>query len=100
MNDAVLFAIVFVGFFVMRIVIATIVFVWILPDDGRCPNCDTLTLRVESSGLLRWLPWLRPSWCYECGWDGWLRSSDRLPSHTDGATPASFRSAQRSHRSS
>lgn len=99
MNDAAWFAVAFVGFFVLRAVIATIVFFWILPDDGRCPNCDSPTLRLESRGLMRLLPWLRPSWCYECEWDGLLRSSDPRPSRTGEANPASSHSARRSHRS-
>lgn len=99
MSDGALFAVVFVGFFILRAVIATVFFLWILPDDGRCPNCDSPTLRLESRGLLRFIPSLRPSWCYECEWDGLLRTSDRLPSRTDEATPASFHSARRSRRS-
>lgn len=100
MSDAVLFCVIFVGFFVLRVVIATIVFFWILPDDDRCPNCDAETLRMESRGLLRWMPWLRPSWCYECEWHGLLRTNAQPPSRTGEATPASYRSVQKSHRSS
>lgn len=99
MSDAVLFIAVFVGFFILRAVLATIVFFLILPDDGRCPNCDTPTLRMESRRMGRLLPWLRPSWCYECGWHGVMRSTDQPPSHRVAATQASFHSAQRSHRS-
>jgi hypothetical protein len=97
--EGVVFGSVFAALFLLRAIIATIVFFWILPDDGRCPNCDTETLRLESRGLLHVMPWLRPSWCYECEWHGLLRSNDRPPSRTGAAIPASSRSAQRSHRS-
>lgn len=98
MSSAVLFAIIFVGFFILRALIATIVFYWILPDDGRCPNCDTPTLRMQSRGA-RWFRSLRPSWCYECGWHGVLRSNAPRPSRIGEAIQASFRSARRSRRS-
>lgn len=98
MSSAVLFAIIFVGFFVLRAVIATIVFYWILPDDGRCPNCDTPTLRMQSRGA-RWFTSLRPSWCYECGWHGVLRSNAPQPSRISEAIQASFRSVRRNRRS-
>lgn len=91
MSSAAVFIVVFAGFFILRAVIATVVFFWILPDDGRCPNCDTPTLRLESRGLARWLPWLRPSWCYECSWHGVLRTTAPRPSRTNAATPASSR---------
>lgn len=100
MSDSAIFVLVFAGFFVLRAVIATVVFFWILPDDGRCPNCDGVTLRVESHRLVQALKWLRPSWCYECGWHGVLRATAPPPSHTTEATPASSRSGQKSHRSS
>lgn len=73
MSDAVIFVIAFGGFFILRIVAATIVFLWILPEGDRCPNCDAVTLRVQSAGWNRLMPWFRTSWCYECGWDGLLR---------------------------
>ena len=75
MSDAVVFVVVFGGFFILRIVAATLVFLWILPEGDRCPNCDAVTLRVQSAGWNRLMPWFRTSWCYECGWDGLLRES-------------------------
>ena len=75
MSDAAIFIVVFGGFFILRIVAATVVFLWILPDGDRCPNCDAVTIRVQSAGWNRLLPWFRTSWCYECGWDGLLRES-------------------------
>jgi hypothetical protein len=97
--EGVVFGSVLIAIFFLRAIIATIVFFWILPGDGRCPNCDTETLRLESRGLLRILPWLRPSWCFECEWRGLLRSNGRLPSHTAAAIPASFHSIRKSHQS-
>ena len=73
MSDAVIFAVIFVGFFVLRFIAATVFFFVILPAGDRCPNCDAVTLRVESRGWNFCLPWFRTSWCYECGWHGLLR---------------------------
>ncbi|HEY2852558.1 MAG TPA: hypothetical protein VGJ18_06915 [Gemmatimonadaceae bacterium] len=79
MSDAVIFAIIFVGFFVLRLVAATVVFFFILPDGDRCPNCDAVTLRVKSRGWNALMPWFRTSWCYECGWHGLLRRGELSP---------------------
>ncbi len=73
MSDALIFVVIFGGFFVLRLVIATLVFYWMLPDENRCPNCDAVTLRVESKAWNRLLPWFRTSWCYQCQWEGLLR---------------------------
>ena len=51
MSDAAIFATVFVSIFVLRIVAATLVFYWILPENDRCPNCNAVTLRMQSRGL-------------------------------------------------
>jgi hypothetical protein len=80
MSDAVIFLLIFVGFFVLRGIAATVVFFYILPDGDRCPNCDAVTLRVQSSFLNRVLPRFRTSWCYECGWHGMLREGPLSPS--------------------
>ena len=74
MSDAAIFATVFVSIFVLRIVAATLVFYWILPQSDRCPNCNAVTLRVQSRGLGRWLHSFRSSWCIKCGWTGMLRT--------------------------
>ena len=79
MSDAVLFAVIFVGFFILRLVAATVVFLLILPSGDRCPNCDAVTLRVQSRGWNVLMPWFRTSWCYECGWDGLLRKGELTP---------------------
>ena len=73
MTDAVIFGIVFVGFFVLRAVAATIVFYFLLPESNRCPVCDQPTMRVREPAWNLLLPWFRTSWCYECGWEGLLR---------------------------
>jgi hypothetical protein len=73
MSDAAWFAIVFVGFFIFRIIAATVVFFWILPQGDRCPNCDAPTLRIERRMITGLLRTLRPSWCLACGWHGMLR---------------------------
>ena len=80
MTDAVWFGVIFVAFFVLRIIAATIFFLCILPDGVRCPNCNAVTVRVQSRGWNILMPWFRTSWCFECGWDGLLRA-DRKPAN-------------------
>jgi hypothetical protein len=79
MSDGAIFILVFGGFFVLRFVAATLVFFWILPEGDRCPNCDGVTIRMQATGWNRLVPWLRPSWCYTCGWDGLLRHGPLTP---------------------
>ncbi len=89
MSDGVIFVVAFGGLFVLRIIAATLVFLWILPEGDRCPNCDAVTLRVQSAGWNRLMPWFRTSWCYECGWDGLLRrAAPRPPAVAPGAPMA------------
>lgn len=85
MSDVTIFAIVFVVFFILRIVAATIFFFCVLPEDDRCPNCDTPTLRIQSRGWDLLLPWFRTSWCYACNWEGLLRK-DALTTHPAAET--------------
>ena len=61
------------GFFILRAVLATVFFFYLLPKGDRCPNCDAVTLRVQSRGWNVFFPKFRTSWCYECGWHGLLR---------------------------
>ena len=68
MSDTVIFLLVFGGFFVLRAVVG-----------DRCPNCDAVTLRVESRVMNRLLPMFRTSWCYECNWHGLLRRGPLTP---------------------
>ena len=79
MTETVVFLAVFGGFFVLRIVAATVFFYYILPSGDRCPMCDAPTIRVQSRGWNRICPWLRTSWCYECHWEGMLRHGDLTP---------------------
>ena len=71
MSDAAIFALVFGGLLVLRIIAATVVFVLILPRGDRCPLCDAVTVRVRSPllGRIR----LAKRWCLACGWDGVMR---------------------------
>jgi hypothetical protein len=73
MESAVVFFAVFGGLFILRCVVATLFFLWILPEGDSCPICDSPTLRVQNRGWNTFFPRLRTSWCYECGWDGLLR---------------------------
>ena len=79
MSDAAIFTLVFAGLFVLRIIAATVVFFVILPRGDRCPNCDAVTLRIASRAWERIAPWLRNSWCYQCGWEGMLRRGPITP---------------------
>lgn len=79
MSDAALFIALFGGLFVVWLIAATVVFLWILPDGDRCPCCDAETLRVESRGALKVLPCFRSSWCYECDWHGLHRVRRTTP---------------------
>jgi hypothetical protein len=79
MSDAVIFGLIFVGFFVLRGIAATVIFFYLLPEGDRCLNCDAVTLRVESRVWNRLLPRFRTSWCYECGWHGMLRQGPLTP---------------------
>jgi hypothetical protein len=80
----VVFGAVFVGFFVLRAIAATVTFYYLLPDSDRCPLCDEPTIRVREPGWNLLLPWFWTSWCYACGWEGLLR-----PRATDPASTAS-----------
>jgi hypothetical protein len=79
MSDAAIFGLIFVGFFVLRGIAATVIFFYLLPEGDRCLNCDAVTLRVESRVWNRLLPRFRTSWCYECGWHGMLRQGPLTP---------------------
>lgn len=79
MSEAVLFVLVFAGFFVLRGIAATVFFFFLLPQGDRCPNCDAVTLRVQSKVWNRLLPWVRTSWCYRCNWHGFLRHGPLTP---------------------
>jgi hypothetical protein len=97
MSDAALFILVFGGLFILRGVAATVVFLWILPDGIRCPQCDAETMRLTPSRLMRLLPGFRSSWCLVCGWRGVLRIARPSPvprtggraAPTDARTPPS-----------
>ena len=79
MSDAVMFTVIFGGFFVLRAIAATVFFYFILPEGDRCPNCDAVTLRVQSRGWNLLVPRVRTSWCYECNWHGLLRHGPLTP---------------------
>lgn len=80
MWDAVLCILIIGGFFLLRAVFATIFFFLLIPEGDRCPNCDAVTLRVESRGWNFLLPRMRTSWCLDCGWHGLLRNGPLSPS--------------------
>jgi hypothetical protein len=84
-SSVLIFGIIFVAFFILRAIAATVFFYYMMPETNRCPMCDSPTLRVESRAWNRLMPWFRTSWCYECGWEGLLRPGGPLE-------PASTRS--------
>lgn len=73
MSDAAIFALVFGGLMVLRIIAATVVFILILPRGDRCPMCDASTLRLHSPALRRFHLPLAKRWCLACGWEGVMR---------------------------
>ncbi|HEY4217778.1 MAG TPA: hypothetical protein VGM67_11620 [Gemmatimonadaceae bacterium] len=79
MLDAVLCIGIIGGFFVLRGVLATVVFFYLLPEGDRCPNCNAVTIRVQSPWINRMMRRFRTSWCYECGWHGLLREGPHSP---------------------
>lgn len=70
------------GFFVLRAILATVFFYYLLPEGDRCPNCDAPTLRLQSRRWNLVMRRYRPSWCYTCGWHGLLRSGPLTPTST------------------
>ncbi len=85
MSDAVIFVLVFGGLFILRIIAATVVFLWILPKGDRCPNCNAVTIWVQSKWWNRCMPWFRTSWCIVCGWRGMLRHGPLTPQPTESS---------------
>jgi len=79
MSELLIFSLIFGGFFVLRGIAATIIFYFILPQGDRCPNCDAVTLRLESRRMNLFMPRLRSSWCYECDWHGYMRQGSLSP---------------------
>jgi hypothetical protein len=77
-SDIAWFAVVFVAFFILRAILATLVFLYLLPIGDRCLNCDSVTVQVRSAGWNRMLPWFRTSWCQYCGWEGLLRKGPAI----------------------
>ncbi len=82
MWEVVLSILIIGGFFVLRAILATVFFFYLLPEGDRCPNCDAVTVRVQSRGWNALLPRFRTSWCYDCGWHGLLRNGPLTPLQT------------------
>jgi hypothetical protein len=81
MSDSVVFVLVFIGLLIIRIGIASAFFLLVLPEADRCPICDCPTLRIQSAAWNVILPWIRTSWCTDCGWQG-LQRPGKLSART------------------
>ena len=79
MLEATLAMVILGGFFILRGIAATWLFFYILPEGDRCPNCDSVTVRVQSKGWNSFFPKFRTSWCLDCGWHGLLREGPLTP---------------------
>jgi hypothetical protein len=92
MQEAGLAILILGGFFVLRGVMATIFFFYLLPEGVNCPNCDAATARVQAKGWNLLMPRFRTSWCLACGWHGLLReSSPAVHADTDNLSqPGQF----------
>ena len=98
MAEAVVFTIVFGGFFVLRLVAATMFFFYILPDGILCPCCNAETLHIESRFWRIAAPRFRPSWCPRCNWDGLLKRDGQPPAKTvsqSGQLPVSSKKSSK-----
>lgn len=82
MVEAAVFAFVFLAFFALRFVAATLFFFYILPGGTRCPCCDAETLHMQSRFWRVMAPRFRSSWCPRCNWEGLLRRSVHPPANT------------------
>ena len=82
MVEAVVFAVVFTSFFVLRFVAATLFFFYILPEGTLCPCCNGETLHIQSRFWQVVAPRFRSSWCPRCNWDGLLRRTHHPPAKT------------------
>ena len=82
MWDAILCVTIVGGFFILRGILATVFFFYLLPEGDHCPNCDAPTIRVQSRPMKLFMPRFRPSWCYHCGWHGLLRNGPLTPTAT------------------
>jgi hypothetical protein len=85
MSEAAWFIAVFGGLLVLRVIAATVIFAVLLPRGDHCPNCDAVTVRVESPFTDRFLPWFCKRWCLSCRWQGLLRRGplSSQPEHAD-----------------
>lgn len=95
MVEAVVFVAVFVGFFMLRLVAATVFFYFLWPEGERCPSCDGETLHVASRFTPRQF---RSSWCPRCGWEGWLKRTGQPPAKTfsqSGQLPVSSKKSSK-----
>lgn len=86
MSGAVWFGLAVVVAFVLRGIVATVIFLWLLPEGTRCPVCDEVTLRVQSRWWNRLLPRFRTSWCPACHWAGLLQEETPPRGPGTGAT--------------
>ena len=98
MVEAVVFTVVFVGFFLLRFIAATMFFFYILPEGVQCPCCNADTLHIESRFWRIAAPRFRSSWCPACNWEGLLKRRPQLPAKTwshSGQLPVSSKKSSK-----
>lgn len=98
MVEAVVFTVVFVGFFVARFIAATVFFFYLTPEGDRCPSCDAETLYVDERVWRPMRRWFRSSWCPRCNWTGPLKRSAQPPANTvtqSGQLPVSSKKSSK-----
>ena len=83
MLSAFWFIVAFVALFIGRVVLATMVFLWILPEGHECPICNAPTLRIQDRAWNMLFPRFRTSWCPECGWQGLMQLGATPPPTVD-----------------
>lgn len=63
----------FLGLIILRVMAIGVLFLLLLYVGPQCPACGGETIRIQSSGPGRLLPWLERRWCLGCGWRGFTR---------------------------
>lgn len=63
----------FLGLIVLRVIAIGVLFLLLVSVGPACPACGGETIRIQSGGAGRLVPWLERRWCLGCGWRGFTR---------------------------